>query len=135
MTQKGAEREAGGSMGRAGGRTISQGDLAEGPDPNPSWRWESPCSPTGNTGRGLPVRAGWDPDVERGWRTEVVVAELVGDLSATIPAAGTWWRCGVGSALCWVPQLRTPCQDPGENWRGTDGPNPTGGVCASREIS
>lgn len=36
-------------------------------------------------------RTGWGPDVERGWRTEVVVTELVGDLSATIPAAGTCW--------------------------------------------
>lgn len=78
------------AWGGRGGRTISQGDLAEGPDPNPSWCWESPCSPTGNTGKGLPIRVGWGPDVEHGWRTGVVVAELVGDLSA-IPAAGTWW--------------------------------------------
>lgn len=98
MTQKGAEREAGGSVGGREGRTISQGDLAEGPDPNPSQGWEPPHSPTGNTGSRAARQA-------RAQMEEPVVTGRVGDLSATVPVAGA------------------PCQPPALGTTGTWGGN------------
>lgn len=57
MTQKGAEAQVA-VWRQRGGRTISRGDLAEGPDLDPSRHWEPHAALLGALGAGLGTGTG-----------------------------------------------------------------------------